>query len=42
MLSFSGLNDSYLREIYGSDLFSQIKEARVSVFQADILRGILF
>ena len=42
MLSFSGINDSYLREIYGSDLFSKIKSARVSIFKADILRAIFF
>ena len=42
LLSFTGLNDSYLREIYGTDLLSQIIEARISIFQADILRGILF
>ena len=42
MLSFNGINDSYLREIYGSDLFSKIKSARVSIFQADILRAIVF
>ncbi len=41
-LSFDGLNDSYFREIYGSDLFSQIKEARRSIFQADIIRAIFF
>ena len=42
MLSFNGINDSYLREIYGSDLFLKIKSARESIFQADILRAIFF
>jgi len=42
MLSFNGINDSYLREIYGSDLFLKIKSARKSIFQADILRAIFF
>jgi hypothetical protein len=42
MLSFSGANDAYFMEIYGAALVSQIREARVSIFQADILRGILF
>ena len=42
MLSFNGINDSYLREIYGSDLFLKIKSARESIFQTDILRAIFF
>ncbi len=42
LLSFSGLNDSYLGEIYGAELFSKIKEARVTIFQEDILRSIIF
>lgn len=42
MLSFSGGNDAYYREIYGAALIAQIREARISIFQTDILRGILF
>ena len=40
-LSFNSLNDPYFREIYGADLVSKIKEARVSIFNSDIIRGIL-
>lgn len=42
MLSFSGANDSYFKEIYGTALVSQIREARISIFQSDLFRGILF
>ena len=41
-LSFSGLNDSYLGEIYGAALLSKIKDARVTIFQEDIIRAIIF
>ena len=41
MLTFTGLNDSYFSEIYGANLLSKIKEARVSIFKEDIFRGIL-
>lgn len=42
MLSFSGANDTYFKEIYGTALVSQIREARISIFQSDLFRGILF
>lgn len=42
MLSFSGVNDAYFKEIYGTALVSQIREARISIFQSDLFRGILF
>lgn len=42
MLSFSGANDAYFNEIYGTALVSQIREARISIFQSDLFRGILF
>ena len=42
MLSFSGANDAYFKEIYGAALVSQIREARISIFQSDLFRGILF
>jgi hypothetical protein len=42
MLSFSGANDAYFKEIYGTALVSQIREARISIFQSDLFRGILF
>jgi len=41
MLSFSGPNDGYFQEIYGAELVSQILEARKSIYQTDLLRGIL-
>ena len=40
-LSFSGLNDGYFTEIYGAELVNVIKEARVSIFQEDLIRAIL-
>lgn len=42
MLSFSGANDAYFKEIYGTALVSQIREARISIFQSDLFRGVLF
>ena len=42
LLSFSGINDSYYRELYGNDLLLKIREARVSIFKTDILRAIIF
>lgn len=42
MLSFSGVNDAYFKEIYGTALVSQIREARISIFQSDLFRGVLF
>ena len=42
LLSFSGLNDSYYRELYGNDLLLKIREARISIFKSDILRAIVF
>lgn len=42
MLSFTGANDAYFKEIYGTALVSQIREARISIFQSDLFRGILF
>ncbi len=42
LLSFSGINDSYLSELYGNDLLLKIKEARASIFKTDILRAIVF
>jgi hypothetical protein len=42
MLSFTGANDAYFKEIYGAALVSQIREARISIFQSDLFRGILF
>jgi hypothetical protein len=41
MLSFSGANDGYFNEIYGTELVNKIVEARKSIFQSDLLRGIL-
>ncbi|MGB0601405.1 MAG: YfhO family protein [Flavobacteriaceae bacterium] len=40
-LSFSGPNDGYFTEIYGAELVNVIKEARVSIFQVDLIRAIL-
>ena len=42
LLSFTGINDSYYRELYGNDLLLKIREARVSIFKTDILRAIIF
>ena len=42
LLSFSGMNDSYYRELYGNDLLLKIREARISIFKSDILRAIVF
>ena len=39
-LSFSGVNDDYFREVYGANLVSKIEEARISIFNSDIFRGI--
>ena len=40
--SFLGLNDSYFEEIYGADLVNQIVSARKSIFNQDLIRGILY
>ncbi|MDG2062240.1 MAG: YfhO family protein [Flavobacteriaceae bacterium] len=40
-LSFSGVNDAYFIEIYGIELVNIIKQARVSIFQEDIIRSLL-
>ena len=40
-LSFSGVNDAYFIEIYGIELVNVIKQARVSIFQEDIIRSLL-
>jgi hypothetical protein len=42
VLNFSGPNDEYFQEIYGLELVAQIKVARISIFKADVLRGIIF
>ena len=42
LLSFSGMNDSYYRELYGNELLLKIREARISIFKTDILRAIVF
>lgn len=42
MLRFTGPNDAYFTSIYGAELLAAIREARRSIFQADIFRGILF
>lgn len=39
-LSFNGINDDYFKEVYGVNLVSIIQEARVSIFNSDIFRGI--
>ena len=39
--SFVGVNDAYLTEIYGSELMSLIKGARRSIYQEDLIRGLL-
>ena len=39
--SFVGVNDAYLTEIYGSELMSLIKVARRSIYQEDLIRGLL-
>ncbi len=41
VMSFSGPNDGYFKEMYGAELVSQIVEARKSIYQADLLRGIV-
>ncbi len=40
--SFLGLNDGYFEEIYGADLVNQIVSARKSIFNQDLVRGILY
>ena len=40
--SFIGLNDGYFEEIYGTDLVNQIVSARKSIFNQDLIRGILY
>lgn len=40
--SFLGLNDGYFEEIYGVDLVNQIVSARKSIFNQDLVRGILY
>ena len=42
LLSFSGMNDSYYRELYGNELLLKIREARISIFKTDIIRAIVF
>ena len=42
LLSFSGPNDEYFQKIYGLELVTQIKAARISIFKEDILRGMIF
>lgn len=39
--SFLGPNDPYFEEIYGADLVAQIVSARKSIFNEDLIRGIL-
>ena len=41
VMSFSGPNDGYFKEIYGAELVSQIVEARKSIYKADLIRGIV-
>ena len=41
VMSYSGPNDGYFKEMYGAELVSQIVEARKSIYQADLLRGIV-
>lgn len=42
MLSFTGPNDAYFTNIYGPELVGKIREARRSIFQADIFRALIF
>ena len=42
MLSFQGAMDSYLRQGYGNAIFQQIVETRKSLYNQDILRGMIF
>ncbi len=42
LFSFTGINDSYFVELYGPSLVSQIKEARISIFESDVFRALLF
>ena len=39
--SFTGVNDAYFAEIYGGELVNVIKQARISIFQEDIVRALL-
>ena len=40
-LSFTGINDGYFTEIYGVELVNIIRQARISIFQEDIIRALL-
>ena len=42
ILSFSGINDAYFEQIYGDVILDKIKEARISIFETDLLRAIIF
>lgn len=39
-LSFTGVNDGYFTEIYGVELINIIRQARMSIFQEDIIRAL--
>lgn len=40
--SFAGGNDTYFEQIYGPTLLEKIREARASIFKADLIRAILY
>ena len=42
MFSFSGANDAYFEQIYGEVILEKIKEARISIFEADLLRAVVY
>jgi len=37
--SFDGVNDAYFSQIYGNEILSQIKDARISLFNDDVIRS---
>jgi len=41
-LSFTGQNDDYFKELYGAVFVSEIVAARKSIFQADLIRAIVY
>ncbi len=42
VLSFTGQNDDYFKELYGAVFVSEIVAARKSIFQADLIRAIVY
>ncbi len=41
-LSYSGVNDAYYNNVYGSDLMQQIVKARKAIYVEDIVRTLVF